>query len=72
MFEQLFNSIGFIVAAAIVVALIWIPLNWRSPVSLKRRFVIKADPETVWKAMSLEPGRGGLAPALEVDNCSTR
>lgn len=57
MFEQGIEAFGFLVVAAIAVALIWLPLSWRSTVRLQRRFAIKADLDTVWQAINMSPGK---------------
>ncbi len=65
MIEQSIEAMGFVVAAAVAVALIWLPLNWRSGFTLRRRFVIKADPETVWRAVNFAPGEVVWNPHLK-------
>jgi Zn-dependent protease len=56
-FEQGAEAFGFVIVAAIAVALIWLPLSWRSTVRLQRRFAIKADIDTVWQAINMSPGK---------------
>ena len=65
MFDQFYQTFGFLFVAAIAVALIWLPLSWRSPVALQRRFVIKASRETVWNAMNMAPGEVLWHPHLK-------
>ena len=65
MSEQGFEAFGFVIVAAIAVALIWLPLSWRSAVSLQRRFSIKADLDTVWQAINMSPGEVSWHPHLK-------
>ena len=65
MFGQTFDAVGFVILAAAAVALIWLPLNWRSPFTLKRRFAIGADRQTVWQAVRLAPGDVAWNPHLK-------
>jgi hypothetical protein len=63
-FEQGAEAFGFVIVAAIAVALIWLPLSWRSTVRLQRRFAIKADIDTVWQAINMSPGKVHWHPNL--------
>ncbi len=56
MVEQIIQALGFLLTAAVAVALIWLPLSWRKALKLHRRFLIKADIEKVWRAVNLSPG----------------
>ncbi len=65
MFQFGFETFGFVVVSAMAVALIWLPLSWRSAVTLQRRFTIKADLDTVWCAVALSPGEVLWHPHLK-------
>ena len=56
---------GFVVAVIVVVALIWLPLNWRQKMAVKRRVVINAPRSKVWQAIDLMPGAVSWHPHLK-------
>jgi len=62
---SLLESIGFLILAAVVILLVWIPLNWRSRLKLVRRFTIKADKAAVWQAVFYAPGDVKWHPHLK-------
>ncbi|MGI9463307.1 MAG: site-2 protease family protein [Aestuariivirgaceae bacterium] len=65
MVEYIIQAFGFLLTAGVAVALIWLPLSWRSALTLRRRFFIKADIEKVWQAISLTPGDVQWHPHLK-------
>ncbi len=58
------GSVGFLLAVALGVILVYLPFNWRSPVSLKRREIIRAPRHLVWQALAYAPGENSWHPYL--------
>ncbi len=56
---------GFIAAVAAVVALIWLPLNWRRRVTITKRLAINAPAAKVWSLIDLKPGAVDWHPHLK-------
>jgi Zn-dependent protease len=60
---------GFALIVMGLLALIWLPLNWRRGITVTRRVTIDAPADTVWKAIDLRPGPVVWSPHLRRITC---
>lgn len=63
------SLVAFVIAVAAVVALIWLPLNWRRGMTITKRLQIDAPAQKVWELIDLAPGPVDWHPHLRRITC---
>ncbi len=62
---QILKFVTFVVMVVVVAGLVWLPLNWRRKVTVKRKLNIAAPAEEVWPLVAMRPGDVSWHPHLK-------
>ncbi len=65
MLPEITGSLGFVLVAALLTVMIWLPFNWRAPVAVTRIKRIKAPTQVVWQAAAFAAGKKPWHPHID-------